>query len=258
MSTIKKVLVLFVCAGLVLLFPLQALASQTASSSSGYQMYIDDAADLLSDTEEEELLTHMAPITEYGGVAFVSVSSNSSTALAYAESRYRQYFAQKSGVLFLIDMDNREIALFCDGAVYRTVTKSYSNSICDNVYTYASDSLYYECAAEAFDEVASLLEGGRISQPMKYICNALLAVTAGMLITFALLLWSRRQEKPSMAMAKPTITATVAGTVLLASRRVHISSDSGSSGGGGGGGGGFSGGGRGGGGSSGGGGSHGF
>lgn len=84
----------------------------------------------------------------------------------------------------MIDMDNRNIWIHSNGAIYRTITKSYADTITDNVYTYASAQDYYGCASEAYTQMATLLAGRRIAQPMKYISNALLALIIALLINY--------------------------------------------------------------------------
>lgn len=151
---------------------------------TGYEVYIYDEADLLSNNEEEDLVEIMTPITEYGNVAFISVDENPYSTQKFAEDAYYQLFGTSSGTLFLIDMDNRNIWIQSDGAVYKRITTGYANTITDNIYTYATDEEYYECASRAYSQIYTLLRGGRIAQPMKYICNALLSLIFGFIITF--------------------------------------------------------------------------
>lgn len=167
------------------------------NSETGYRVEIEDDAGLLTSEEIGQLVSTMEDITEYGNVAFKSVSINDSSAAAFAKSYYRSLFGQKSGTLFLIDMDNREIYIFSDGKVYRTISKSYALSITDNVYRYASAGQYCKCADEVFLQITTLLEGGRIMQPMKYINNALLALILSLLITFSWVCIYSAHNKPT-------------------------------------------------------------
>ena len=222
------------------------------------QIIIEDEEDLLSDAEEKALLQHMAPISEYGGVAFVTVSQYGDTSV-YAKNQYREYFGKSSGFLFLIDMGRRNIWIYSDGTIYRTINKAYANTITDNVYRYATRGEYYECAASVYDQARILLEGGHIAQPMKHVSNALIALVCALLLNFALLLMQRKEKQvPVKEIAAAMTTATAVSILskkkVKTKRHIHVESDSSSGGGysGGGGGGG------GGGGSSGGGGGHSF
>ncbi len=250
---------------LLIMMPVRAEEEPVyTNGNTGFAVYIDDEADLLSDQEETKLLNDMIPVTEYGGAAFVSVSRSSMSTNAYAKERYRGYFGTDSGTLLIIDMDNREIWIFSDGAVYKTVTRSYANSITDNIYEYASDGDYYSCASAAFAQINTLLEGGKIAQPMKHITNILIALISAVLINYILVMYSRRKDRvPERQIEKvipATVTAAAVKTVMTKRREYRRSESTGSGGYHGGSSGGFSGGSSGGGfssgGSSGGGGGH--
>ena len=151
---------------------------------TGYRAYVEDDADLLKDSEELALLAKMKQVTSYGGAAFVSSQAEAESAGKLAESRYREFFGKDSGTLFLIDMYNRKIWIFSDGAIYKIITKGYANTITDNVFRKATYGHYYECAAEAFDQINLLLDGQAIAQPMKHISNALVAFVLALLLCY--------------------------------------------------------------------------
>lgn len=163
----------------------------------------------------------------------------SSTA-SYADDFYHDSFGQTSGTLFLIDMDNREIYIFSDGAIYRTVTSSYANTITDNVYRYASREDYYSCASKAFEQIQALLAGQRIARPMKYISNALLALILAALVNYFLAMYLSGSSKPSSKEILSSISTKFAFTNpqrrLIKQEKVYSppSSGGGHSGGGGG------------------------
>lgn len=174
-----------------------AAAAAWTNQETGYHVVIEDDADLLDKTEETLLALKMQKITAYGNAAFKSLSSNGYSASYYAGEYYHELFGQQSGTLFLIDMDNREIYLFSDGAIYKTVTTAYANTITDNVYRYASDRDYYNCAYKAFEQIHSLLSGRKIAQPMKYISNILLALILAALINYFIVMLLSSTAKPS-------------------------------------------------------------
>lgn len=164
---------------------------------TGYQVLLEDDAALLDSEERALLAKEMQEITSYGNAVFLTTNYNSYSAASYAKDFYNVLFGHSSGILFLIDMDNREIYIFSDGAVYRTVTKSYAETITDNVYSYASKGDYYRCASKAFEQVHSLLEGQKIVQPMKYISNILLALILAALINYFLAMRTAGSAKAS-------------------------------------------------------------
>jgi uncharacterized protein len=236
------------------------------NEKTGYSVIYEDDAALLTESEAEQLIEVMKPITAYGGVAFKTITKNSySSTSSYASSYYASKFGYDSGTVFLIDMAKRNIYIHSNGAIYNTITNSYADVITDNVYRYASKSDYFTCAATAFQQEYTLLAGRRISQPMKYISNALLALVIAILINYIIV---RTVSRKHAASQSELVSGIFVNNALNNSRVVLVrqtktyaprSSDSGGGGGGGhsGGGGGFSGGG-GGGHSSGGGGGHSF
>ncbi len=174
-----------------------ASAQVVYGSAKGYVVAIADEADLLTEEEERLLQQTMQPIAEYGNAVFLSVSSNASTTASLAESYYKAAWGRESGTIFVIDMDNRMIYIYSDGDIYRTITKSYANTITDNVYTYATNADYYSCASKAFEQIYTVLEGGRIAQPMKYISNVFLAVIISFILLYFWVKMVSKAKKPS-------------------------------------------------------------
>ncbi|MDD6844433.1 MAG: TPM domain-containing protein [Clostridia bacterium] len=167
------------------------------NGETGYKVIIEDDAGLLTDNEKSRLAETMKDITPYGDVAFKSIDYNPYSTETYIERYYNSIFGTGSGTVFLIDMDNRNIWIYSDGSVYSTITTAYANVITDNVYTYASDRDYFTCANKAFIQEATLLQGRRISQPMKYISNALLAIAIAILINYFIVRQTSRVRKAS-------------------------------------------------------------
>ena len=165
----------------------------------------------------------------------------------------------------MIDMYNRRIEIFSDGAIYKTITRTRANEITDNIYKYATAGDYYMAAKKTFEQMETILEGGRIATPMKYATNAAFAIGIVLIINFIIITAQRKKKNVTTltnALAyeggRGRISAVKSVNSVMTSQRKtrHVESSGGSSGGGGGG---FSGGGGGGGGfSSGGGGGHSF
>ena len=245
---------------LMMVLPLPAQAAE--AGEEGYRVVIDDEADLLTSAEEAELQTVMEKVLPYGNAAFVSVDQNATTTERLAETKFLEFFGDTSGALLIIDMDNRYIQLIADGAVYKTVNKTRCSEITDNIYTYASRGDYLSCAAKAFEQVARLLEGGKVAAPFRYVTNVFLAVCLALIGNFALMSLQRRKKvAPENALnvkvavntagsvAKSAIVAGVVLKMLSQRKTKHVESSGGGrsgggfSGGGGHSGGGFSGGG---------------
>lgn len=163
---------------------------------TSYRVLIEDGAQLLDEEEVQALAVQMQEITTYGNAAFKTVDSDVWDTESYARQYYKEQFGTDSGTLFLIDMDNRNIWIHSDGNIYKVITTSYANTITDNVYRYASDGDYYECAAHTYDQILTLLKGQKIAQPMKYISNGLLAVILALLLNYGLVSFFARIRKP--------------------------------------------------------------
>ncbi|MBQ6400388.1 MAG: TPM domain-containing protein [Clostridia bacterium] len=228
---------------------------------------IRDDADLLSASEEEALREAMLPVCEYGTPVFWT-TTQSGNYWTKAKNLYYRLLGNDSGALFVIDMNERKLALLTDGAVRRVISDGDANSIVDNVFRFARGGDYAACANEVFRQTWRLLNGEQIARPMKLVSNILLALVLALLVVYYYirLRYESHPENrkggavlPVTAGAAAAFTAVMTGerAIMTKQRRVNISSSS--SGGGGRSGGGFSGGGGGGGGGfSGGGGSHSF
>ncbi len=176
---------------------LSVQAEENTEIDTEYAVIIEDDADLLSPEEEAGLESIMYGITAYGNVAFKSIDENDSSTESFIKNYYASRFGSDSGTVFLIDMDNRNIWIHSNGAIYKVITGSYADTITDNVYTYASDADYYGCASKAFEQILTLLEGQKIAQPMKYISNAFLAFILGLLITYFIIKIMSSAGKPN-------------------------------------------------------------
>lgn len=221
----------------------------TVIDNGTYKIIINDYAELLTDEEEQQLINDMIPLTEYGHIAFETINENYTSTANYAREKYHSMFGTESGSLFLIDMDNRYIYIFSDGNNYKYITNSKADIITDNIYTYATRGEYYECASMAYSQMYTVLSGGKIAEPMRYISNIIISIVIAFYINIIIVM-SKAKIPPASFMeilnscnisfAATNITAEKSGT-----HRVYSppSSSGGSGGGGGGGGGGSSGGG---------------
>lgn len=258
-NSIFKVLLLSFCISTFMIGKSYALDQSAFLSSSvyqnsdtGYTAYIDDEEDLLSSSEEEELLKNLVPLTQYGNVAFLSGRGDYSAA-ATIRDFYNEVFYGKSGLIFFIDMENREIRIQSGGAFYRTISSDVANSITDNVYVFASNGDYYRTAAVAFSQVKAKMEGRFVATPMRWISNFFLAIFLGLLFNFTMLLMTWKQNragsKAVLGALRPNMILGNREVIMTNQTKVRLSSSSsrrggqsggGFSGGGSSGGGGFS------------------
>lgn len=211
MRSLKALLLILLLVPGLMLSSVRAHAEKDFTASSGFRASVNDEADLLTEEEEEKLLEEMKAALYYGNIGFLSVNENSSTAAELARSYYISTFGETDGSLFLIDMDNRKIFIFSGGKNYNVIRKSRADVIADNIYSYASKGQYYECASRAFSQIVTLLEGGRIAEPMRYIGNALLALLLALLVNFIIV--------NSLSRVKKVRTAEL---ISVAERRVNV------------------------------------
>ena len=226
-----------------------AEALEYTNESTGYKVVIEDDADLLNDSEEQLLLEQMKKLTTFGHAIFKSISDNNTSAVSYSESYYYNNFGNNNGSLFFIDMDNRKIIITSGGANSKVITTGKANIITDNVYRYATWEQYYNCASKAFEQIDTLLNNGKIAEPMRHTSNIVIALITAFFINFFIVLKNSTTKKAknkeivdgaNVEFDIGEITGTKIGTHKVYNPP-SSSSSGGSSGGGGGGGGGFSG-----------------
>jgi len=246
---------------LMFMLCLSAEGAETSwtNDETSYTAIIEDSAGLL--TDPAKVMESMRPITAYGNVIFKTTLENSYSAGTFAEQFLHNTFGTDSGTIFLIDMANRKVYIYSDGAIHKTITNTKAEVITDNIYTYASRGDYDSCAVNAFGQIEALLEGNRIAEPMHIIGIALISLLLGMIICF-IIITGTTKKKPVGAheLIKGTdtkIMITEPEIRFVKTTKTYSPQSSGGGGFSGGGGGGFSGGG-GGGGASGGGGGHSF
>ena len=160
-----------------------------------------DDAGMLTAAESDKLKQDMLPVTAFYPVAFVTTNDTDHTsAESYSRRIYNQIFDSNGGVLFLIDFDTTD----SDGRqLYIRVTNRSSklsvakcNTITDNVYTYARDGKYYECARRAFSQITDVLDDRAVPQPMKHMSNLLIAVCLALFVVFTTANSRTRIKKP--------------------------------------------------------------
>ena len=229
----------------------------TEETIGDFKLIIEDEANLLTKEEIEKLHDKMTALTEYGHIAFrtIPIGGNTyGTTKAYADAYYHEKFGTESGSVFIIDMDKRMIYIFSDGYNYTVITDGKAEIITDNIYQYASNKDYYSCAYTAFDQMNTVLSGGKILEPMRHISNIVVSIVLAFFINFLIVSSNTKIKKEDEDEVIENCDVAVKASNIIGRKtgthRVYSPQSSGSSGGGGGGGGG--------GGSSGGGGGHSF
>ena len=191
----------------------------------------------------------MTRLLEYGNIALVTNETLSGTVSYKASSYYHDHFGVESGTVLYIDMNTRYIYIYSDGANSNVITDMKANTITDNVYSYASNKDYYGCASAAFEQIHTVLSGGKISEPLRFICSIILALISSFMLCFIYAYLSSKKAKASvkelMSSADTKLVVSNFNARITGEDVVYnppSSSSGGSSGGGGGGGGGSGGG----------------
>ncbi len=225
--------------------PLSQDAERQYVNDNGYNAYIADNAELFDDIGA--VLDSMKPITEYTNVLLCTVEDNDTSAARLAERLAESRFRTDEGVVFLIDMDNRELYIYAHNEAYDVITSKVAYTITDNVYRHASNEEYDKCVIKAFEQIYRVFKGERIPESMRYIGNAFLAIMLGISACTMFACYSSRVKVKAGSDILVKTTCDNPNSILINVTRTRHSSSSGGGGGGGGGGG-----------SSGGGGGHGF
>lgn len=203
-----------------------------------YSVIIEDDADLLTDEEEQNLKSRMTVLTEFGNVLFKTTNYNSGYAsLKYIQNYYYNTFGNKKGLAFYIDLNKRQICACASGGLDKLITNSKCDTIMDNVYSYARKGNYYQCAIETFSQMNNVLNGKKIAESMKYICNAILSIMISLFVSYGFIMFFSKKRKVSqkemieeciISLEHSEIEVNKTGT-----RREYSPMSSGSSGGGG-------------------------
>lgn len=112
-----------------------------------------DFAELLTDSEEKALYTLIESYIEKYDMDMVIVTideNNKKSQVEYADDfyDYNEFGIgdTRDGILFLIDMDNRQMHISTTGEAIRMYNDSRIEDILDDTYYYISDEDYYNCA----------------------------------------------------------------------------------------------------------------
>jgi len=242
-----------------------AQGTEEAQTDVSTHAYIEDSADLLTDSDEQELYEVMKDGLEYGNMVFITIDD----AIGYDSSDYVEMLYQTSdrlrgtdAVIYMIDMDNRLLWITGYGELSSTISPDYANLITDNIYKYASDGDYARCANEGYRQIIRRVGGSRISGTLRTVGNFCIAliIAAVLCFLFAYIGSASRKTDSYDILENINKQVNLNNPTVVHSRtnKIYDPPSSGSSGGSRGGGGFSGGGGGGGGGFSGGGGGHGF
>jgi len=141
---------------------------------SAEENHVYDHADLLTVQEEEYLENLAAERAEQWDMNFLMVTTDDAggkSAMEYADDFYDAQFPEESeedGILYLIDMDNREIYLSTSGLAIRYLTDERVNRILDDAFGFVADDDYYGTFVTFMEETEAYLVKGIPSDQYNY------------------------------------------------------------------------------------------
>lgn len=119
-----------------------------------------DMADLLTE-DEEASLEKMAKKYERYDVSIIFMTTDNAegkTTQNYSNDFYDSHNFRPDGVMFSIDMDNREIYIDTVGRCIEMITDDMVDSALDVSYSYATDGEYEACLSLMGDIICSTIE----------------------------------------------------------------------------------------------------
>ena len=146
----KKLCVFFLSLALIL-----ALAVPIAAASN--VDYLVDEADLLTGTQERELNTLLEDLSQKCGVDVVVVTADDlgyQSSQSYADDFFDYGGYGEDGILWLVDMENRQSVFSTCGSCVDTFTDAIQSDMHDELIPLLQDSAF----AEAVERFAELCE----------------------------------------------------------------------------------------------------
>lgn len=148
----RKVIILLVLFSIFIL-PIDVNANTQSEET------VFDYADLLSETEEETLREYSAKYAKYD-ISVIYLTTNDAegkSSMTYSDDFYDTHPFLPDGVLFMIDMDNREVYINTVGKCINWLEYDVYD-ILDETYMYASDGEYFDCLMQTSKQACRIIE----------------------------------------------------------------------------------------------------
>lgn len=222
----------------------------TPSVDASEKVY--DFADLLTDSEEQDIYYQVQEFIMENDMdlAIVTIDSNNKGSQAeYADDFYDYndfgVGSSRDGVLFLIDMQYRQIYMSTTGDAIKMYNDSRISSIMDEIYLYMSDGDYYSGVSSFIDEASYYADLGypdygsdSASKTSLLDCLKYSAILSGIItvIIMIFLISKNKLVRPATNakeyLDKKSVTVNNYGDVFLGSNTIknrieHSSSSSG-------------------------------
>lgn len=133
------------------------------SYADSFDVMIDDRASLFSEEEAENIdvaAYEFANLTEFSVAVVTTENAMGKSVMEFADDYYDSLIFSsgwsENGILFLIDMDNREIYVSCAGLCIDEYSDYELNEIVDGGYAYVSAGKYSDCIITMISEAEKL------------------------------------------------------------------------------------------------------
>ena len=209
--------------------------AQYTNPETSYQVMILDELSLLTESEQAKLVEDMMPLTQYGHAIFWTTDEYAYDAIDQARIKRKELYYFDSAAIFAINMGSRKLSIQTYGTIRDYVNDSKARSITDNVSQFATSKDYYSCSQEAFRQMNRVLEGGYISEPMKYTSYAVISAMLGLILALSIA-FSRRfnplrrvYQRASVMTAGSAVTGPIQAYEVKR-EKIYVSSGSSSGG----------------------------
>lgn len=132
----------------------------TVNANTYNEETVFDHADLLTSSEEDDLRDYAAKFEKYDiSVVFLTTNdAEGKSSMTYSDDFYDNNAFRPDGVLFMIDMDNREIYINTVGECIDLLDDTRLYNILDACYEHASNGEYALCLSRMSKSVCTELE----------------------------------------------------------------------------------------------------
>ena len=139
------------------------LLSKPAGAGEESLAWVDDEAGLLNESTEEELEERAGKLWKETGYQFMLVTAadaGGKEAREFAEDYYMEHQSTLDGVIYLIDMDNRELYVATSGQMRYYLTDSRRDELLDEGYEAVLEGEYGEAFLVMLEETEEFLRQG--------------------------------------------------------------------------------------------------
>lgn len=151
--------------------------------------HVFDMADLLTDSEEEELRIFAEKYEAYGiSIVFMTTEvTGGKTTQNFSNDFYDGNHFRPDGIMFSIDMENREIYIDTVGECIAMISDSRISGVLEDSFEYATEGRYAKCLNEMSESICKVIDERQepfksAIKPSPVIIFAMIIVAAGVVL----------------------------------------------------------------------------